>query len=53
LEALQDQDSSRFLREVVTVVLLDPDKDFEQSFTPKILLGCSDITTLHLYFQKS
>jgi muramoyltetrapeptide carboxypeptidase len=28
------------------------DKGFEEKFSPKILLGCSDITTLHLYFQE-
>jgi muramoyltetrapeptide carboxypeptidase len=54
LEALQDQDASAifFARGGYGCSRLIPDKDFEQAFTPKILLGCSDITTLHLYFQK-
>jgi muramoyltetrapeptide carboxypeptidase len=54
LEALQDHDSSAIFlaRGGYGCSRLIPDKDFEQSFTPKILLGCSDITTLHLYFQK-
>jgi muramoyltetrapeptide carboxypeptidase len=54
LEALQDQDSSAifFARGGYGCARLIPDKNFEQSFTPKILLGSSDITTLLLYFQK-
>lgn len=54
MEALQDRDSSAifFARGGYGCARLIGDKDFEQSFAPKILLGCSDITTLHLYFQK-
>jgi muramoyltetrapeptide carboxypeptidase len=54
LEALQDEDAAAifFARGGYGCSRLIPDKDFEQSFPPKILLGCSDITTLHLYFQK-
>jgi muramoyltetrapeptide carboxypeptidase len=32
-------------------LLLDPD-DLRGPFEPRILLGCSDITSLHLYFQR-
>jgi muramoyltetrapeptide carboxypeptidase len=54
LEALKDVDCSAifFARGGYGSSRLLYDASFKVSFTPKILLGCSDTTTLHLYFQK-
>ncbi|MCI0416511.1 LD-carboxypeptidase, partial [bacterium] len=54
LEALQDEVSSAvfFARGGYGCSRLIGGTDFAQPFPQKILLGCSDITTLHLYFQK-
>lgn len=54
LEALQDDVSLAifFARGGYGCSRLLRGTDFTQLFPPKILLGCSDITTLHLYFQK-
>jgi muramoyltetrapeptide carboxypeptidase len=54
LEALQDRECRAifFARGGYGCARLLSDAALENSTTPKILLGCSDITTLHLYFQK-
>jgi muramoyltetrapeptide carboxypeptidase len=54
LEALNDPECSAifFARGGYGCSRLLHDAAFKASFTPRILLGCSDITTLHLYFQK-
>ncbi len=53
LQALQDRESRAifFARGGYGCSRLLSDTTFESSFPPKILLGCSDITSLHLYFQ--
>lgn len=35
-----------------SIRILTDAAEFRKSMPPKILLGCSDITTLHLYFQR-
>lgn len=54
LEALEDENSPAifFARGGYgSVRMLTQNDDLTRKFTPKILLGCSDTTTLHLYFQ--
>jgi muramoyltetrapeptide carboxypeptidase len=54
IRALEDPDCKAifFARGGYGCSRLLNDSTFEGSFAPKILLGCSDITTLHLFFQK-
>jgi len=55
LQALKDQQSKAvfFARGGYgSIRILTDDMDFRKSLQPRILLGCSDVTTLHLYFQR-
>ncbi len=55
LQALEDREAKAifFARGGYgSIRILIDDTEFRKSAPPKILLGCSDITTLHLYFQR-